>query len=218
MKFQIDELYRIRKKDVEPACHVLKEAFFNDPIWIHIFPDENEREKRLPFMFEFAIRFSMKYGVVYALTENIEGVAVWTPHTTVEKTAWRVLRSGAFMSALRIGSKAGRKIDKLFESVEKDRREHMKGKSYLYLEAIGILPKFQGQGYGEKLLKSMFSRANKEGFLIYLETETEQNHQMYTKYGFKTLKSGIVSNGDFPFWEMIRYPKKEESGENSQLN
>jgi GNAT superfamily N-acetyltransferase len=207
MSSNIDELYKIQKNNVGSASQVLKEAFFDDPAWIYVFPDEDERNKRLPYVFEYIIRYAMKYGMVYAPTENLEGIAIWTPYTTVEKSAWRILRSGAFKAALRIGGKAGKKVDELFGQIEKDRQEYMKNESYLYLEAIGILPKFQGQGFGGKLLKSMFSKADRENLLIYLETETEQNHQMYSKYGFQTVKTGVVSVGNFLFWEMVRIPK-----------
>ena len=52
-------------------------------------------------------------------------------------------------------------LDTLFKQIEEDRREHMKDKSYLYLEAIGVSPKFQGQGFGGKLLKFMLRFAVK---------------------------------------------------------
>jgi GNAT superfamily N-acetyltransferase len=202
----LKDLYQLQKKDITVAGQVLREAFYNDPAWIFVIPDDNERKKRLPFVFEYIIRYALKYGVVYAPTENLEGIAVWLPHTTVEISAWGTFRSGAFKAALKMGSKIGRKMEKLFEPIDKDRREHMKGRAYLYLQAIGILPEFQGQGCGRKLLNSMFDLADEEGLPIYLETETEKNCQMYSKYGFQALKPGFILEMDFPFWEMVREP------------
>jgi GNAT superfamily N-acetyltransferase len=186
----------------------LAKAFHDDPAWINVIPDEYERKKKLPSVFEYVVRYSLKYGDVYAPTENLEGIATWVPHTTVEKSIWRILRSGAFRAALKMGSEIGNRVDKLFDQIDKDRREHMKDKSYLYLQAIGVLPEFQGQGLGGRLLKPMFAKADKEGILIYLETETETNRQIYSKYGFQTLKEGRAPGADFLFWEMVREPKK----------
>jgi len=208
MSFEIEELYKIQKKDIEIASQVLGKAFHDDPTWIYVIPDENERKEKLPSVFEYSIRYSLKYGEVYAPTENLEGIAVWMPHTTVEKSMWRILRSGAFRAALKMGSEIGKRIEKLFDQIDQDRREHMKDRSYVYLQAIGVLPEFQGRGFGGRLLKPMFTKADIEGILIYLETETEKNIQIYKKYGFKTLKEGKFPSADFPFWEMVREPRQ----------
>ncbi|MHA1969453.1 MAG: GNAT family N-acetyltransferase [Candidatus Hodarchaeales archaeon] len=210
MSFDIEELYKIQKKDIEAACQVLGKAFNDDPGWIYVIPDENERKEKLPSVFEYIVRYSLKYGEVYAPTENLEGIAAWVPHTTVEKSIWRILRSGAFRAAIKMGSEIGKRVEKLFDQIDKDRREHMKDKSYLYLQVIGVLPEFQGQGFGGRLLKRMFAKADIEGVLIYLETETEKNMHIYSKYGFKTLKEVRAPGADFHFWEMVREPRKIE--------
>ncbi len=212
MPFNTEDIYKIQKKDIETACQVLGKAFHYDPVWIYIIPDENERKEKLPFVFEYILRYSLKYGEVYAPTENLEGIAVWVPHTTVEKSFWRILRSGAFKAALKMGNKLGKKTEKLLDPIDQDRREHMKDRSYIYLQAIGVLPEFQGQGFGGRLLKLLFTKADREGISIYLETETEKNVQIYTKYGFETLKEANLLGTDFPFWEMVRNPRKMKIG------
>ncbi|MFX0207718.1 MAG: GNAT family N-acetyltransferase, partial [Candidatus Hodarchaeota archaeon] len=150
------------------------------------------------------VRYSLKYGEVYAPTEDLEGIASWVPHTTVEKSLWRILISGAFRAAIKMGNKIGRRIQQLFDQIDTDRREHMKDRSYYYLQVIGVLPEFQGQGYGGRLLKPMLAKADIEGIPIYLETETEKNVNIYLKYGYKTLKEGDARGADFHFWEMLR--------------
>ncbi|MHA1979163.1 MAG: GNAT family N-acetyltransferase [Candidatus Hodarchaeales archaeon] len=208
MSFNNADLYKVRKKDIETACQVLGRAFHNDPAWIYVIPDETERKKKLPAVFEFVVRYSLKYGEVYAPTKNLEGIAAWVTHTTVEKSLWRILRSGAYRAAFKIGNKLGKKIDELFDPIDEDRREHMKERAYLYLQIIGVLPEFQGQGFGGKLLKSMFAKADIDGILIYLETETEENMQLYSKYGFQIIKERHAPGADFPLWEMVREPRK----------
>ena len=210
MSYKIEELYKIQKKDIETACRVLGKAFHNDPAWIYVIPDENERKEKLPSVFEYVVRYSLKYGAVYAPTENLEGIAAWVPHTTVEKSIWRILRSGAFRAAFKMGREIGKRVEKLFDQIDNDRREHMKDRSYFYLQSIGVLPEFQGQGFGGRLLKPMFAKADIEGILIYLETETEKNMHIYSKYGFQTLNEGRAPSADFHFWEMVREPRKIE--------
>lgn len=207
MSYTLEELYKIQRKDMKNACKILGAAFQDDPTWIHIIPDINQRKKKLPTVFEYVVRYSLKYGQIYAPTETLEGVAAWKLHTTVDPSLWRILRSGAFLAAAKMGSEIGRRIQNLFDVIDKDRREHMRDRSYLYLQVIGVLPEFQGKGFGGRLLKPMFAKVDIEGFPIYLETETEKNTQIYSKYGFVTLKERRAPNADFNFWEMVREPQ-----------
>ncbi|MFX0122994.1 MAG: GNAT family N-acetyltransferase [Candidatus Hodarchaeota archaeon] len=209
MSYTLEELYKIQKKDIKTACKVLGKAFHNDPAWTHVIPNENMRKRKLPTVFEYILLYSLKYGMIYASTENLEGIVAWAPHTTVDPSLWRILRSGAFRAALKMGREIGRKIEKLFKQIDKDRRENMKDRPYLYVQIIGVLPEFQGQGFGGRLLKPMFAKADKEGIPIYLETETEKNVKIYSKYGFQTLKEGLAPDADFHYWEMIREPQRE---------
>lgn len=58
------------------------------------------------------------------------------------------------------------------------------------------------------LLKAMFTKADIEGVPIYLETETEKNMKIYSKYGFEILKEGIATGAKFYYWEMLREPRE----------
>ena len=208
MVSEIEELYKLEKKDIKSACLVLGKAFHEDPAWVHVIPDESERSKRLPIIFEFLIRYSLRYGEVYAPTRKLEGIATWVPHTTVEQTTWRIFRSGAIRAALKMGREIARKIESLYDQLDKDRRDHTKDRSYFYLQGIGVAPEFQGQGFGGRLLKAMFARVDKEHIPIYLETETKENVQIYSKYGFNTLREWDPPGSNLRFWEMLRGPKE----------
>ena len=83
----------------------------------------------------------------------------------------------------------------------------MNEKSYIYFMIIGIASKFQGQGFGGKLIRALIEKSERIGIPIYLETETEDNVKMYERYGFKTVKQITLLNINLPMWEMLREPK-----------
>ena len=165
--------------------------------------DEKTRKEKLPAVFEYSIRYGLHYGEIYSPTDAIEGVAIWVRGKYATQTFWRVLRSGAAISAFKMGSAIGKKLSNAFEDVDADREENITP-PYMYLLSIGISPEKQGQGYGSKLLRSMFERLDSQNIPIYLETETEKNASMYKKLGFEVVKEGILHNLDFYLWEMIR--------------
>jgi len=105
-----------------------------------------------------------------------------------------------------MGMKAAIDMAKTFRPIEKDRKEHMKNTSYIYVTIIGVKQEYQKLGFGGKILRVIFEEADKTHTPIYLETGTPQNVKMYEKYGFKVLDEIILPRLDLPMWQMKRYP------------
>jgi ribosomal protein S18 acetylase RimI-like enzyme len=199
----IKTLYKVQKKDIKKASSVLADAFQNDPLWKNIFEGQSDIEQKFQAFFETPIRYCLKYGEVYSNSENIEGIAALVPGYLSRMTMWRLIRSGAFSSAIKMSS-LGKKMKYAFKQIEDDRKENMKGKEYIYVQVIGVAPKFQGQGFGSKLILATIEKGKQDGVPLYLETETENNVKMYEKFGFKLIKKINLPGIDLPMWEMIR--------------
>ena len=164
-------------------------------------------EKRFRALFEVPIRHCLKYGEVYATSENLEGIIAWVPGDCAETTTWRVIRSGAMVAAIRMGLNAAKKMSAIFKSVTEDRRKHMAGCTFLYLFVVGVSTELQGKGFGRKLIDAAIEKSEREGLQLYLETETEENVNMYEHFGFSLLKTITLPIVDLPMWEMVWKPK-----------
>ena len=202
MSGRLDGLYRLQKKDTRRAAAVLADAFQHDPVWDAIM-GELGPEKRA-YAFETPVRYGLKYGAVYAPSEQLEGIAAWVPGTRADMTMWRVLRSGAMWSGIKLGTKVAGRMMPIFRPIEVDREEHMRGRSYIYLQVIGVDPALQGQGYGGKLLRALIEQSEQTGMPLYLETETEKNVRMYERFGFQVVKEITLPMINLPMWEMMR--------------
>ncbi|MDF1515469.1 MAG: GNAT family N-acetyltransferase [Anaerolineae bacterium] len=121
-------------------------------------------------------------------------------------TFWRLLRSGALFSGMRMGIKLMKRMAPAFKPVERDRKLHMKNQPYVYLQIIGIATVYQGQGFGGRLLRALIRECDDAGLPIYLETETKQNVSMYQRFRFNVVKKIDVPVIRLPLWEMVRYP------------
>ena len=200
-----DDLYRLEKRDARRAAEVLADAFQRDPVWNEVFGDA-EREQR-SYAFETPVRYCLRYGQVYAPSEKLEGVAAWVPGALARMTFWRILRSGAFWAGLqlgRLGASWVRRMPTIFRQIEQDREANMRGRSFVYLQVIGVAPRYQGQGYGGTLLRALIEESERVGLAIYLETETESNVRMYERFGFQVLKQITLPIVHLPMWEMVR--------------
>ena len=200
-------LYRVQKRDVTRASKVLADAFQHDPLWNKLFEGESDIEKRFSAFFESPVRLCLKYGEVYAPSKDLEGVLAWIPEKYADMTVWRMIRSGAMRSGMRIGWSAAKKMGSVFKPIAEDRHEHMAGSVYLYLLVVGVSTELQGKGFGRKLIGAAIEKSEREGLQLYLETETEENVKMYEHFGFRLLKRITLPIVDLPMWEMVRQPK-----------
>ena len=203
----LENLYRIKKEDIPKAGSVLRNAFQHDPVWKKLFEDAQVSDEKLLAFNETPIRYCFKFGEVYAVSRNLEGIAAWIPGELSVMTPWRLIRSGAMKSARKLGFKLGKKMKIVFKPIENDRKEHMEGKPFIYFFMLGVAAEFQGQGFGGKLIRALIGKSEQDGLPLYLETETEENVALYEKFGFKMLKKTILPLIDLPMWEMVREPK-----------
>lgn len=201
-KKMIAGLYRITKSEIEKASLVLGKAFHDEPVMSQAIPNEDERKQKLPLFFEISLRFALRYGGVYAPSENLEGIAIILPHTEAHVTFWRLLRSGALRPLMKLGKETDSRLGEILAPVISDQREILK-RGCLYLQTIGVSPEFQGQGFGERMLRAITEYADDQGIPIYLET-TEGNVRLYRKFGFQVMKEVRLSAIDLKMWEMVR--------------
>lgn len=186
---------------------MLAKAFYNDPAWVYVLPDEKDREKKLPIAFEIPLRYGIKFGEVYAPSPDLEGVAIWVPGSKANMTFWRLMKAGAIMTTLKLGRKVGNRISSTFNIID-EKREALAEEPYIYLSAIGVHPEHQGKGFGGTLLRSMMVKADDEGTALYLETTVEKNVGLYEKFKFQMIEKLVPEHLGFPIWLMIRKPQR----------
>ena len=213
MSGQIENLYKVQKKDIPKAGAVLADAFQYDPIWKKVFEDIAKIDYKCAF-FESPVRFCLKYGKVYATSEHLEGIAAWVPGDHADMTIWRMIRSGSISSGMKMGMKYmtqmarfAQKTKPVFEPLEVDRRANMKGRAYVYLMIIGVGSELQGQGFGGRLLRALVEQSEQVGTPLYLEATTERNVRIYERLGFRLLNQITLPLINLPLWEMLREPK-----------
>jgi len=197
----IDGFYQLKQDDFIPACNMLGEAFREDPIWCEIF--KNQKEK-FPLAFGVPIKYTLKYGKIFAPTSNIEALAAWLPTPYVDTTFWRLIRSRALFEGIKLGQDIGKQISIVFKQITEDRQNIMKG-DYVYLFVLGVSPEKQGKGLGTNLVRTL-QKNLAPNVPIYLETESERNVSFYERLGFEVVNKFQVPLLDLPMWEMVYRP------------
>jgi GNAT superfamily N-acetyltransferase len=199
-------LYAVQAADIPRARDALVDAFSADPLWAAVFAGEREEQRKRQAFFEVPVVYCRRYGQVVATSPACEAVAAWMPGQYSDMGLWHLWRSGGIWPGLRLGPSLGRKLAFSFAGLGRDRARHMRGRPYVYLQAIGAIRARQGQGLGGRLLRSLFACCDRAGLELYLETETEENVALYEHLGFETLDRIVLPGLDLPMWELRRGP------------
>ena len=177
-------------------------AYSDDPMMEKFMKEEDKRRAQ----FEVMTRFCLKYGNVFASTDNIEGVMAIVPHDKGDMTGWRILRSGGFFIGLKLAS-----LRKIMEASSKALEEAKKDLDigpYIFLFIMAVSQDFQGKGFGGKFLRAIIEKSEIERNPIYLETQNEKNVSLYKHFGFHVFKKiNMPDPVNLPMWLMVRDAK-----------
>jgi len=206
MIVNLDGLVHLSDSSFKKAVDVLTKSFWNDPLNLYFFPDENLRKRFLPVFFEYRLKQGRKYGEVFITSENVEGIAIWRYSKTIDSTLWRDIRTGG----LKLLRMYGRSLLNLMMEVNEftgKRRTKYATSPYMHLGPISVDPELQKQGYASKLIRPMLMYLDEMNMHCYLETQSESNVSLYEHFGFEVLAKGVVPNTDIPHWDMNRPPQ-----------
>ncbi len=203
-------LMPVGKSGVKHAARVLSRAFQDSPIFTHLLPDPVERKNKLHYLFEIVVRDGIRYGEVYAASQDLEGVAVWIPSERGESMSpWRMIRSGALSLLFRFSRDFSSRQVPVTATIDSAHKRHAPFRHW-FLQAIGVDPAHQGKGYASRLLKPMLARIDRENMPCYLDTEEEKNVSIYQHFGFKVLEEVEIPSTDIILRAMLREKSRQQ--------
>ena len=72
-------LTRLVEAGLDEAGEIQARAFFDDPVFTFVFPDETERRERLPWLMSIGVAYGARFGHVDTTAGSMLGHAVWVP-------------------------------------------------------------------------------------------------------------------------------------------
>ena len=195
----LDNLYPISKKELKEVCKVLGDAFSKDPLmeaW-------NLKGEEIDTCYEMFIRYCIRYGSVYAISENLEGIMAILPSKYGIMTAWPMIRSGAIFPAMKIRKKFTNEMLETLKVLDEEKK-NFEIHPHIYLAVLGVSQKNQRKGFGGRMLKALIEKADNEGLPIYFETQTEGNVVFYKKFGFEVMKEITIPHFNLNMYYMVR--------------
>ena len=174
----------------------LASAFQNEEACSYIFPDPQDRARRLIAMFRVIIATDAPAGYIYQSAGG-EAITLWRAPGKATGTPWEFAKSlFPFIAALGPSIGRGLKISGLIE-------KHHPSEPFHYLHFAGCAPEHQGKGFGGAAIRAGLAQADADHKPAYLETATERNLALYHGLGFEVVAEWSVTRG-LPFWGMLR--------------
>ncbi|MFW9828093.1 MAG: GNAT family N-acetyltransferase [Candidatus Thorarchaeota archaeon] len=209
---ELYQLKQLQEDQIEAASQVLSRAFQNDPLLIYLCPDPIERKIKCVKHCEWLILIGFVSGEVYTTSDEIEGVAIWHPHT-IDYKKW-IKQSKEIIKKMRkvrkeIFSDAfySERLMIVEEIANSFQNEHVNFPHW-YLAFIGVDPLHQGKGFGNKLIKAKLAEIDKHNLTCYLHTENERNVEFYKHLGFELIGKNKIPHSEIYHYPMLRNKKK----------
>lgn len=187
--------------DIDAVAHALARAFEDDPHFSWIVRAERRRLERLQAAFALFIRRLWLPHEESYTHERLIGGAIWMPPGTWHVGPWTQLRlAPSTIGVLRNDS------PRLIRALNFIERRHPRSPAHWYLPMIGVVPAWQGRGFGAALLRPVLDRCDAERLPAYLEASTPRNRALYERHGFTVLEECRYASDGPPLWRMWREP------------
>lgn len=189
---------RANAADKSAVVSTLSDAFFNEPAFSFILPDDAARKRALEKAFRIIVDEDRKIGSIM-MTSGAEAATAWRTPGLVRDSQWDAIRTG-LPDLLAFGTAIGRAslVAKLIKS-------NLPVGEYWYLHYAGCHSSHRSKGFGGAAIRAGLEQADAARCKAYLETADENNIPIYRALGFHIVHSWQVPDGP-QFWGMMRGP------------
>ena len=192
------------EEKLNEVSHVMAEAFLAQE---GIFPELGLSEERIAKYLKALVRFSVKCGEMYTVSEKGEGYIAYAD-SRYEKASfiasarmlWESIEAlgwDGFMKYTSLLSQAGSSQEQTFRT---------RFQPFINVSMLVVSAAYQHQGYMRLMLEEVFAIADKEGLPVLLETDSEYKIERYKHLGMEIASVHTISHG-LNYYNMIRYPK-----------
>lgn len=179
--------------DVPALARAMAEAFYDDPVFGWLMPDDERRLARLRRFYVVELRHVGLGGGHAWTSEDLAGASISAP-----PGSWRVPLRVMLLQGSLFGVHVGRAI-RLLGAVE---RRHLR-EPHHYFAHIGVAPAAQGKGLGSRLMSPTLGACDRDGLSAYLEASSERSAALYERLGFRLVRELSVG-GSPPLRLMVR--------------
>ena len=166
--------------------------------------DNFESKEAMVRYMEFSMIEGEKSGELYIPEDHEYGVSVWAKPINRELEIKKHNEKKLFLLN-KMGAKSLKTYNAIVDFMSAKAEAYIDKNSW-YLSIVGVLPEFQGQGFGPALIKNVLEKTDRLKVATYLETFTPRNMTFYNRLGYQAIESFHEPTTDAQYCLMIREP------------
>jgi GNAT superfamily N-acetyltransferase len=193
--------------DLSKVVEMSSRAFFDDPFFTYLLPDDAMRRTRLPYFFRSVYTHMGGHGRIVTVRDDADeplGVAAWL--TTGGYPLPMKVQLSQVPSSLRAFYRRPKSIAVGNRYMAKLIRAHRKDPQW-YLMVLCAEPSAQRSGVGTMLLEHAFTLIDQEGVGSHLETPRYDNVAYYQRFDYDLIETLTPVEGAPPYYTMWRSPR-----------
>lgn len=197
-------LHPLPLSQLDQAAALMAAAFHDYPLTAWLYPQEDDRRRRLTSFFTGALGMTSLDGQVW-VTEELDGACAFLRPgqpafslSALARMTWR--RPGLW---LRTGLGPLWRNEHLLRYDEARRHRLCPGPHYYYM-LLAVSPSSGGRGLGSHLISEVLAQADDESVPTYCETYSAALARVYERFGFEEVEHGPVPGTPLESWAMIR--------------
>jgi GNAT superfamily N-acetyltransferase len=178
----VEEPRPARADEADRLAAALAAAFYDDPVFGWLMPDERKRLGRLTLFFANELRdVVLPKGTAWT-TDSLQGAALALP-----PDSWRVPPGALVRGAPDFARMFGLRLPLALGLLTRMEMRHLR-EPHHYLPYIGVEPAGQGRGLGSRLMFPTLQECDRTGLPAYLEATSDRNQELYERHGFRVVQ------------------------------
>jgi GNAT superfamily N-acetyltransferase len=165
--------------DADAIIAALTTAFFRDPVWGPVFPEESRRAGQMAAMWRVYATSALRYPWTF-VTPGVEAAAIWIPPEGIELTPDDIRELDDLMEEV-----AGPEAAASAREIEERLGAGHPAEPFFHLTILGTHARHRGKSLGMSLLAGTLARIDALGAAAYLESTNPVNDQRYQSVGFE---------------------------------
>jgi GNAT superfamily N-acetyltransferase len=207
-------LLRLDMRHARRVAELLADAFFRNPMFVHLLPDEAVRRKAMAAIYGTVARVCLAEGLVFATSEDMEGVICLSlrgagRHGSL-KLAWEQLKSFTlpFRLMRHVSTLAVARRASVMRKATSEMRKRIKSLGEcVYVDMTAVREECRGRGVMSRMMRAVLKESDKLALRCVLETEEKTNADIYAHFEFSTDRIIEVVPNTFRYYIMVYEPK-----------
>lgn len=207
------EVCKIPPEHKQFVVDIIAHAFFHDPLIEYLIPCESKRLTEIQVFNEVNVNHVMKNGEILGIKSPnssdqnpYAAVSLWYHGSNAFGSLWSFIQAGAgrLVKTSYFGRLSKmRTIQNQLEHIHKTAVEE----NHYYLSVLGADPRYKGQKFTSKLLKTILLNLDREKISTYLETMNINNISLYQHFGYQIVGEVNSPQLDLHVWSLLRKSK-----------